>query len=104
MVKLRLMGVPISAIGEEEVKRALREIGHAKLSSEDVLRLLVAGASAEALARATGLTPGQVKKAAKEAYERLRRGRRGEGKQEEGGEKSPVLENEWVRLLRHKRS
>lgn len=103
MVKLRLMGVPISAIGEEEVVKALRKIGYAKLSGEDLLCLLVAGASAEALARATGLTPGQVKKAAKEAYERLRRGE-GKQEQEEGGEKSPVSENEWVRLLRSKSS
>ncbi|MEM1598631.1 MAG: hypothetical protein QXI07_09005 [Pyrobaculum sp.] len=105
VVKLRLMGVPISALGEEAVEEALREIGYAKLSGEDILRLLVAGASAEALARATGMTPGQVKKAAREAYAKMKKGRSKEKKEEEGeGRAAQTLDNEWVRLLRSRRS
>lgn len=117
VVRLRLEGVPISAIGEGLVERALREIGYAELSDDDVLRLLVAGAPVEVLARATGLTPGQIKKMAREAYRRLRSAKaavrgQAEAREAKGTEKrdlgpaagDAVAQNQWVELLRQRRT
>ena len=116
-VRLRLEGASISALGEEAVEEALRRIGYVQLSDLDVLRLLVAGASVEALARAMGTTPGVVRKRAREAYKALRRRRASSpapppltpptpsapAPAEAGGQtvgSGEAINNEWVRILR----
>ncbi|MEM0465018.1 hypothetical protein [Pyrobaculum sp.] len=110
VVRLRLEGASISALGEEAVEEALRRIGYVQLSDLDVLRLLVAGASVEALARAMGTTPGVVRKRAREAYKALQAGRRQRPQHAEQASAQPpqaqplagLSGNEWVRILREK--
>ncbi|ABP51017.1 MAG: hypothetical protein OWQ51_13090 [Pyrobaculum arsenaticum] len=116
VVKLRLKGVPLSTLGDA-VDEALKMLGYAQLSDMDVLRLMVAGASPAVLARATGTTPGIVKRRAWQAYKSLIRGaaareigqppRPRETSQppesrERGEERGTgqIAGNEWVRILR----
>ena len=117
VVALRLKGVPLYAIGEENVEKAIRAMGYVQLDDETILKLLVAGASADALARATGLTPGEIKRRAKEAYKALR-GRTTGRSAEAASRQSATVErrreelvatsndfltrNEWVKILKSK--
>ncbi|MEM4439396.1 MAG: hypothetical protein QW680_12300 [Pyrobaculum sp.] len=117
VVRLRLKGVPISALGKGAVEEVLKRLGYAQLSDMDVLRLMVAGASPAVLARAMGTTPGVVKRRAMQAYKALR-GRRASSPApppltpptpsapapaEAGGQtvgSGEAINNEWVRILR----
>lgn len=118
IVMLRLRGVPLRVIGEENVEKAIRAMGYAQLDDETILKLLVAGASADALARATGLTPGEIKRRAREAYKALRGKRAPSGtpaeamsrqlatverrREEPIATSSDLARNEWVKILKGK--